>query len=271
MKTKRAVLALLSASHLGTLALADMPRQPVIQTLEVGKPLARASLLTPSTRVYLRYKIVGEQRVTIDLWRRSLSFEEHEGRRAMHISWRWDSVADQKFSRVADYWYEPETMRPLTVERRLVRNGATTVSAFRYLPDRVIGMAEVPDNSVKEFVQATPDPMYNWETDMELLQALPLKSGYEVRIPFYEAGPGRDAPGYYTYEVVGDGKIAAPDGHSVDCWIVVFKPTDPKLGDTRFFFAKKTQVMIREETRLEDGSIFVKMLLPPDVDPALGS
>jgi hypothetical protein len=269
MTTKRVVLALVCASQMATMAPAG--GRPSAETLEVGKRLARASLLTPSTRVYLRYKIVGEQRATVDLWRRSLSFEEHEGRRAIHISWRWDSVADQKFSRVADYWFEPETLRPLTVERRLERNGTTTVSAFRYLPDRVIGMAEVPDNSAKAFVQPTPDPMYNWETDMELIQALPLKAGYEVRIPFYEAGPGRDAPAYYTYKVVGDGRIGAPDGRDVDCWIVVFKPSDPKVGDIRFFFAKKTQVMIREETRLEDGSIFVKILLPSDVDPAVSS
>jgi hypothetical protein len=257
-------LTLVCISQVGAWALADTSKAGQ-ETLEVGKPLTRASLLVPSTRVYLRYKISGEERATVDMWRRTVSFEEHQGQREMHIVWRWDSVGDPKFRRTADYWFEPGTFRPLTVERRLERNGETTVSAFQYLPNRVIGIADVPNNAAKDFMQALPAPMFNFETDMELLQTLPLKAGYEVRIPFYEAGPGRDAPAYYTYKVIGDGKIASPEGRETDCWIVMTDSTDPKnWGPTRFWLAKRTQVMIREEIRNTDGSIFVKMLIPPD-------
>ena len=36
------------------------------------------------------------------------------------------------------------------------------------------------------------------------------------------------------------------------------------MGPTRFWVSKMTQVVIRDETALPDGSIFVKMLLSDD-------
>ena len=83
-----------------------------VETLEVGTALPRFYLLKPSTRLYLRYKILGEQRSTVDIWRRQVRFQERDGRSQLHITWRWDSVGDQKFSRMADYWFDDVTFRP---------------------------------------------------------------------------------------------------------------------------------------------------------------
>jgi hypothetical protein len=240
--------------------------EPAMQTQEVGKPLARFSLLKPATRIYLRYKIVDGRRETIDMWRRRLSFEVHDGQRRLHIFWRWDSVGDAKFNRTEDFWFEAGTFRPLTVERRLDKDGKITVRGYRYLPDRIEGLKELPSNDQKDFLQASKMPVYNWETDMELLQALPLAAGYDVRIPFYEAGPGQDEPQYYDYRVIGEEKINSADARSIDCWLVGIESTDPKWGPTRLWFAKDTQILIREETTLKDGTIFVKMLLPYDTE-----
>lgn len=240
-------------------------RQSSAQVLEVGKPLVRFSLLRPATRIYLRYKIVGDRRETVDMWRRQVSFENHEGRRLLHIVWRWDGVGDHAFSRSEDFWFEPDTFRPLTVERRLTKDGKITVGGYRYLPDRIEGLAELGDNDQKDFVQLAKMPVYNWETDMELLQALPLASGYDVRIPFYEAGPGRDEPQYYEYMVLGEDTIVSADGQRIECWIVGIDSSDPQWGPTRLWFAKGNQIMIREETQLKDGTIFVKILLPYDL------
>jgi hypothetical protein len=240
-------------------------REPGAQALEVGKPLARFSFLQPATRIYLRYKIVGGRRETGDMWRRQVSFESHEGRRLLHIFWRWDGAGDHPFSRSEDFWFEPETFRPLTVERRLTKDGKITVRGYRFLPDRIEGLAELPDNDQKDFVQPAQMAVYNWETDMELLQTLPLASGYDIRIPFYDAGPGQDAPQYYEYKVLGEDTIASADGHRIKCWIVGIDSSDPQWGPTRIWFAKENQIMIREETRLKDGTIFVKMLLPYDL------
>jgi hypothetical protein len=236
------------------------------ETLEVGQPLARFSLVQPATRLYLRYKVVGDSRQTIDIWRRQVRFEQQDDKKRMHISWRWDSVGERKFTSTRDYWFEPDTFRPLTITRRLAESGKTTVSGFRYLPDRVVGLADLPDNARKDFVQPTPITPYAFETDMELLQALPLRSGYSVRIPFYEPGPGQPESKLYTYRVVDSDKIHAADGSPIDCWIVETPSNDPEYGATRFWVSKKMQVVIREETRLHDGSLFVKMLMTSDSD-----
>lgn len=231
-------------------------------TQEVGGPLARFSLLKPATRIYLRYKIKDGQRQTVDLWRRQVSFDEHDGQRRLHIFWRWDSVGDRKFNRTEDFWFEMGTFRPLTVERRLEMDGKVTVRGYRYLPDKIESMAELSGEAT--FLQLAKMPAYNWETDMELLQALPLATHYDVRIPFYEAGPGQEEPQYYEYRVTGEDVIKSADGHSIACWVVRVESTDPSAGPTRFWFAKDTQVMIREQTTLKNGTIFVKMLLPYD-------
>lgn len=236
------------------------------ETIEVGQPLARFSLVQPATRLYLRYKVVGDSRQTIDIWRRQVRFEQQDGKKRMHIAWRWDSVGERKFTSTRDYWFEPETFRPLTITRRLVEGDKTTVAGFEYLRDRIVGMANLPDNARKDFVQAAKIAPYAFETDMELLQALPLRSGYSVRIPFYEPGPNQPEPQLYTYRVADSDKIGAADGSSIDCWIVETPSDNPEYGATRFWISKKSQVMIREETRLRDGSLFVKMLLTSDSD-----
>ena len=236
------------------------------ETIEVGQPLARFSLVQPATRLYLRYKVVGESRQTIDIWRRQVRFEQQDGKRRMHIAWRWDSVGDRKFTSIRDYWFEPDTFRPLTLTRRLAEANKVTVSGFQYLPGRIVGMANLPDNARKDFLQSAKIAPYAFETDMELLQSLPLRSGYSVRIPFYEPGPDQPEPQLYSYSVVDSDKISGADGNAIDCWIVETPSDNPEYGATRFWISKRTQVMIREETRLRDGSLFVKMLLTSDSD-----
>jgi len=236
------------------------------ETLEVGKPLARFSLMQSATRLYLRYQVVDGARRTLDIWRRQITFEQQDSKQRMHITWRWDSVGERKFTSTREYWFEPDTFRPLTLTRRLVEGDKTTVSGFAYLPDRIAGLADLPDNARKDFVQPAKIAPYAFETDMELLQALPLRDGYTVRIPFYEPGPGQPEPKLYTYHVVGSSKVATADNGGIDCWIVETSSDDPEYGPTRFWLSKKTQVVLREETRLRDGSLFVKMLMTSDSD-----
>ena len=81
---------------------------------------------------------------------------------------------------------------------------------------------------------------YNWHTDMELLQALPLKKGYAASIPFYDVG--QDAPARYLYSVVGEESIPSADGVPIDCWLVVFKE-DASTPPLRFWFAKRNQLL----------------------------
>jgi hypothetical protein len=260
---KAIVLSLLSVFFALPAAAAVSSASSV--TLQVGQPLARFELLTNSSRLYVRYQVKGEQRLPLDIWHREVKLERRDGKQLVHIVWRWDSDGEQKFSRTEDFWFEPNTFRPLTVERRLTQNGAASLGGYRFLPDRIVGMKELEGNGRKDFLQLAKVTPYNFETDMELLQTLPLKTGYEVNIPFYEAGPAQDEPKLYTFRVVGEGKIDSPDGRPIDCWVVGTESSDPQWGPTRMWFSKETQVMIREQTTLKDGTIFVKSLLTTDV------
>jgi hypothetical protein len=226
-----------------------------VEVLEVGKPLPRVSLLAPATRVYLRHKIVGNRRETVDLWRRKISFEDRYGRRLLRIVTRSQSVGDQKFSQSSEFWFEPETFRPVSVQHRITQGGNTAMHAYRYRPDRVEGIPEVHANSQKDFVQLTNVASYYWEADIELLQTLPLGVGYAVKIPLYEAGPGNHPPRYYRYKIVGQDSLVSADGNASDCSIFGIDSDDPHWGPARLWYTKEDQLMIREETRPKVATI----------------
>jgi hypothetical protein len=232
--------------------------EPVV--IKVGDKLPRANLLKPGIHRYVRYTITPDgHRNAIDIWSREISFENKDGRRLMHIHQQWDEISHPGVL-IQDAWFEPDTLRPLTQVKVLTRDGKTTIGGYRFLPDKIVGMDDLPGNSRKGFVQASPEPTNNWETDMEYLQALPLAQGYAASIDFYD--PGLDPPARYIYTVTGSEKIPEPDSNAIDCWIVSIDFKDPRgTVTTHFWFAKKTQVLVREEAKLPDGSTLVKSLL----------
>jgi hypothetical protein len=129
-------------------------------------------------------------------------------------------------------------------------------------------MDELPDNPRKDFLQTASEPAYNWETDMEFLQALPLADNYTANINFYD--PAQKPPARYIYSVTGTDKISQPDGSTIKCWVVShsFEAEDGSDGSSRYWFAKKTQVLIREELKTADGNVLVKVLLNPESSDA---
>jgi hypothetical protein len=218
--------------------------------------------LVPATRFYLRYTLVGDQRATTDIWRRSVSYEDRDGRRLLHVSQRWDGAGEKKYTVLKDSWFEPKTFRPLTHESHATKDGTLTVSGYRFLESRVVGMPDLADNSKRDFVLETALRAYNFETDIELFQTLPLAKGYQARVPFYD--PGLDPPAWYTYTVTGDDSIPGPDGRRTDCWVVTTDFNQPGKYWAQFWLAKRTQVLVREQTWMPDGSILVKTLLNGD-------
>ena len=144
-------------------------------------------------------------------------------------------------------------------------DGKTVVGGYRFLPDKIVGMDELPDNSRKDFVQAASEPTYNWETDMEFLQALPLTNGYTVNVNFYD--PAQKPPARYLYSVTGSDKIAEPNGSTIDCWIVShsFKAEDGSDGSSRFWSRQaKHRCWCAREVKTADGNVLVKTLLNPE-------
>ena len=255
--SRGAIVALLALISSSSTVAGAAPKQDMLQ---VGQRLARFDLIKPGVHNYVRFLITPDgHRNAIDIWRREISFETKDGRRLMHVHQQWDEIARPGVL-IQDSWFEPDTMRPVTHVRILTRDGKTTIGGYRFLPDKVVGMDDLPDNSRKGFAQLTPEPTNNWETDMEYLQALPLGPGYAANINFYD--PGLEPPARYVYAVSGGGRIATVGGGDIDCWIVSITARD-KSGVTpiSLWFAKKTHVLVREEAKNPDGSTLIKSLL----------
>lgn len=231
----------------------------------VGVPLPRFKLLEPGVHRYLRYKVSGPKRTAVDIWTRTVTFEPQDGKRLMHIVMRWDEVAGPAEYLEQDSWFELESFRPLTHVRRLKRREVDKpeIGGYRFLPDRIVGMHELPDNLRKDFAIASSEAAYNFEYDMEFLQALPLATGYSASIPFYDPGDAQTPTARYTFKVAGSDRIAGPDGRAMECWLVTADYNSGKI-QSRFWFDKKTQIMIREEQPQSDGSVLIKTLLPPE-------
>lgn len=235
-------------------------------TLTVGERLARFSLLKPGTHRYLRYTVKNDARNAIDIWSRTIAFENKDGTRALRIVQRWDEVGPRVVL-IQDSWFEPDTFRPTTHIRHLERNDETHVGGYRFAPGRVVGLETLEDNERRDFVMTLTAPAYNFEYDMELLQTLPLATGRDFSIPFYD--PGVDKPGRYTFKVTGVERISGPDGSPIECWVISADYNTGKVM-SRFWIAKSSQILIREETMNEDHSVQIKALLPPEPSDGTG-
>lgn len=218
--------------------------------------MQRFEKLKAGTRYYLRYMIGKDGTATpADLQKKEVRFDEKDGKRRLHIVQDWVSPAG---SLHMDSWFEDKTFRPLTHQRDRTKDGVVTREGFQFLNDKVIGIADQADNSRKDFSIAAPVPTYNFETDLETLQVLPLAKGAEFRIVFYHPGGGPPAP--YIFKVAGEETLQVA-GASIPSWIVTtdYNAPDRPLG--RFWIAQDSQVVVRVEQQLPDGRKMVKALL----------
>lgn len=230
-----------------------------VVNVDLGTPLPRFDLLKPGTHHYLRYmKTVDGASTPVDIWTREVRFDERGGKRRLHIVQRWDGVVPKPSVRRFDSWFDAATFRPLTHERSSEMDGKRVVEGFVFAPDRISGMPDLADNTQKDMSMASSEPTFNFETDIELLQTLALAEGYEARINFYHPG-SKSAPQRYSFRVTGSETIAGPAGQ-VDCWVVSTDYNQPGSVST-FWFAKGTQLMVRQQGALPNGQVLVKTLI----------
>lgn len=236
--------------------------QAAVTRLDVGTPLPRFSLLKPGTHHYLRYfRMADGANVPLDIWTREVRFEQRDGKQQMHIVQRWDGAMAGPTSPASvkrlDSWFETATFRPLSHVRITERDGKKLVEGVVFAPERVTGMPDLADNALKTLAVVSGEPTFNFETDIEFLQALPLAEGFDASINFYH--PGGPAPKRYDFRVAGSETIAGPAG-PVDCWVVTTDYGTPG-ADAKFWFAKGSQLMLRQESAPRDGRVLVKTML----------
>ena len=240
--------------------------------IAVGDRIVKTGNLSAGTFRYLRYEIHGDKRIARDIWQRTVAFEVRDGRRMLHMTQRWDEVNAPPGSGSAleqESWFDAATFAPVTHVRRLTKPDGKMIAGYRFGPKGVTGMKELAGNLRSDFSLPYAELPFNFEYDMELLQTLPLRKGLDVDIPFYDAGVDKKADRYH-FKVAGAATIAGWDGRKVDCWIVTADYNSDTIK-SRFWFDKRSQILVREEAGMPDGGILVKTLLPPEasdsVDP----
>jgi hypothetical protein len=231
-----------------------------VQNVDVGAQLPRFGLLKAGTHHYLRFLRTPTTNASqpIDIWTREIRFEEREGKKLMRIVQRWDGAMPAPSTRTFDSWFETGSFRPLSHERISEKEGKRMVEGFVFAPDKISGMRELAENTQKDLAVASSEPTYNFETDIEFLQALPLAEGYDARINFYHPG-GKSAPQRYSFRVTGSATVAGPSG-PVYCWVLKTDYNQPGSEST-FWFAKGSQLMLRKESPRPVGRFMVKTLI----------
>lgn len=267
LRPKPNVLIALAAILFASIPIAAQSESSRADELEVGQPLPRAAMLVPGVHRYARYMIVDGGRQLIDIWSRRLSYEDKEGKRLLHILQRWDA-ADKSYTAIFDQLFEPTTFRPLSQNQSVTRNGAVKTLAVSFDGPNIDSTSDGQTGAGKPLHEKFGMSFYNFNTDMEFIQALPLKKGYAASIPFYDVG--QEPPARYTFTVSGEETLVGTDGTPVKCWLVLSQSQDPKNPPTRFWFAQRNQVLVREETNIPGQGTLVKMLLNQEAEDATG-
>lgn len=252
---RRTVLTLAAAAP----AAAAAATRSTPHRLNVGDRLARFGLLAPGRRGYLRSQIRDGAHVATDIWQREVRFDRADGVERLRIVQRWDGTGREPSLVERDSLFELGTFRPLTHVRTTRAGGKAVVEGFRFGEEALTGMRELPGNSQAAAAVPFPEPMYNFEADIEMLRTLPLARGYAVSIPFFH--PIGGAPARYVWRVAAEEALAGPDGRGIDCWVVETDYNRPQSPPARFWLAKRTQQLIRQESRAPDGVIHLKTLL----------
>jgi hypothetical protein len=258
-------MALITIASLVALALAGaQPSAPAsaqqpVAAVTVGEPMARFENLTPGTRTYLRYRVLNGVWRPMDLWRREVRFDEQGGQRRLHIVQSWTGPVGAPSNLEVDSWFEEGTFRPLSHERRSIRAEEVRNEGFLFTPQRIQGLPSTPSNSRAEFSLDTPQPVFNFETDMEMVQTLPLAEGYAARLRFYH--PGGAPPSDWVFRVARSTRL--PFGAAqLDVWVVTMTAAErPDSVVARFFVAKQGQQVVRVEQPQLTGGMIVKVLI----------
>lgn len=247
------------AAFSAALALSAAAAQAAVTPVPVGQPLARFDKVKPAVHRYLRYRQVGETIQPLDVWTREIRIEpDKAGVRRLHIVQHWDG-ATAGAVKTLDSWFELGTFRPYSHVRTTTKDGQTKIEGFDFRLDRVVGLKDLPGNAQAAYDVAAPEPTFNFETDTELLQALPLAKDYEARIVFHHPGGGPPAP--YVFKVTGSEVLTSSAGGKVDCWVVTTDYNHPEWKPATFWLAKDSQVTLKVVSPAPDGSVWVKTLI----------
>ena len=174
----------------------------------------------------------------VGLWSRTVRIVVIGGKQRIVIDQDWwtsDSAAHRKVYSICSR----EDLSPIY---HYSKDGKGKVEAFNFTASSVTGSDTTADNSRKGFELPLTMPTLNWELDLEIFQTLPFAAGKTFVISFYH--PGGPPPGYYSYTVTGDEKLALAGGGQADCWVMTIDYGGGR-GSTTFWISKKSREVLR--------------------------
>ena len=118
---------------------------------------------------------------------------------------------------------------------------------------------QAPPDSVRrvyqrDFEESFKQYALDWHADLLVFALLPYRENRTFRLNFYD--PGFGPPQETLYSVVGSENLPGAGGAPVPCWILEYKSKEPGTGAVatqRFWIAKKTREVLREEDRTPQG------------------
>lgn len=96
----------------------------------------------------------------------------------------------------------------------------------------------------------------NWHDDLIIYSMLPYKENRTFLINYYDPGFGK--PVEVPYTVTGTDRLVSRDGEKIDCWILEHGDEN---GTERFWIAKKSREVLKEEDRGNSGAYRFKYKL----------
>lgn len=229
-----------------------------VDSIKVGQELPRSNLLKEGVHHYLLYMKEGSSSMARGISTHEVRFETRDGKRLMQITQRLDMIGKNGLTKWLDSWFEAGTFKPISHQRITESDGKRTVEGFLFNGDKIIGMPELADNTQKDLNVASPESTFNFESDLEFLRVLSWKEAYEGSINFYHPG-GKTAPTRYLFKVAGEEKLSRA-GVLIDCWKVTTDYNRPGSVST-FWIAKQSQLILKLETPMPNGSVFSKVLI----------
>jgi len=211
--------------------------QAQTDTIRVNDNRLLMKNIKPVSRQYLVYRQRDKHgaKKQLSVWQRNVEIKNDQ----LVIKQNWfggDTITRQLLS-ICDL----QNFRPVFHCTKNFRNG---VEAYNISGATTTGADTVANNQRKDFANTWRAPFFNWELDMETFAVLPFKTGKKFVIPFYHPG-SNTGPAFYTYEVIGEEKVAFNNDKPKACWQLKINYSDKNYAI--FWIDKKEREVLKME------------------------
>ena len=201
-------------------------------------------IVTNTTRYLLYTLLPNGNRQIISLLTRTVDVSEQGGEPLISVTQRYDNKEGfhTDISTV-----NRRTLEPLTYQSEL----SSRNESFTFTPQLVQGTITPVKGEPKIVTESLKDRIFNAVVEQEIIQSLPLKTGYAVTFKMYNPGNAFLNP---TYRVARSERLKIANGTDIETWVI-------ESGAMTRWVSKRTQDLIMMKVQLTNGSQFWKVRL----------